>query len=185
MSADALVAEKAEAGGAPPAAATAGTSMRSHTLKHVLSGGEGPPSGTIITVASITLIGVAQPTLLSLPFGIAQLGWIAGFLILAAAGASAYLGACLLADMHHAGGERRQRYRDLGAYLLSPRAWVGKLIASTQYTLSIALGPVNLVLAAQLAQAAALLYCPPAGTAGKSAVSSAASLSCQSKQKTS
>ena len=74
--------------------------------------------------------------------------------------------------MHHAGGQRRQRYRDLGAYILSPREWVGKLISSTQYTLSIALGPVNLVLAAQLAQAAALLYCPPAGTTGESAVCS-------------
>jgi amino acid permease len=41
-----------------------------------------------------------------------------------------------------------------------------------QCTLSLAIGPVLLVFAAQLAQAAALLYCPPAGTAGESAVCS-------------
>ena len=101
MSADAAMAASAEASGRPPppAAAAAAAWAHSCSLERVLSGGEGAPGGTIITVASITLVSVAGPTLLSLPYGIAQLGWVAGFLILAAAGASAYLGACLLAEM--------------------------------------------------------------------------------------
>lgn len=76
-----------------------------------------PITGAWYHSAFHSVTAVVGAGVLGLPYSVRWLGWVAGMLYLGVACVVSYYTSYQLAVLHHHGGQRHNRYRDLGRYV--------------------------------------------------------------------